>query len=139
VTTLGIIELGDVCASMRARSLDLFELTGSWVFESSDAGLQRWFAEASQRHAWHAELWAQRSPAIPPVDADALLELRRRADATDRNDDGDGERALRYRERLDELLDEVDRVDARISPELDPATVRTIALTRADLVDLRNR
>jgi hypothetical protein len=138
VSTLGIVELGDVCATMRARSLDLFESTGGWVSESSDADLQRWFADASSRHAWHADLWAERSPTIPSVDAEALVHGHRQIDDTDRTG-SDEERALRYRGRLAELLAELDEIGARISPELDPATARAITLTRADLVDLRSR
>ena len=132
---VGIVELGDVCAALRARSLDLFEVTGAWVFDTTDAARQRWFAEASHRHAWHAELWAGRSPLIPVIDADALVDRhRRRPDAVDV-----AHRADSYRGWLDELLEHLDEVERRIVAELDPATMRAITLTRADLVDLRSR
>ncbi|MFW2334371.1 hypothetical protein [Ilumatobacter sp.] len=134
---VGIVELGDVCAALRARSLDLFEVTGAWVFDTTDAAQQRWFAEASHRHAWHAELWAGRSPLIPVIDADALVDRHRgRPDAVDVDVE---HRADSYRGWLDELLEHLDEVERRIVAELDPATTRAITLTSADLVDLRSR
>jgi len=133
--SVGIVELGDACAAVRARSLDLFEVTGAWVFDTTDATLQRWFAEASHRHAWHAGLWAERSPTIPSIDADVLAEARR--GPTDPVDvDG---RADAYRRWLDELLEQLADLERRIVAELDPATMRVITLTRADLVQLRHR
>jgi len=132
---VGIVELGDVCATVRARSLDLFEVTGAWVFDTTDAGLQRWFAEASHRHASHAGLWAERSPTIPSVDADLLVDAHREPpDAVDIDD-----RAGTYRRWLDELLQQLADLERRVVAELDPATMRAITLTRADLVELRRR
>ena len=126
---LGIVELGDVCARMRAQSLDLFRELGAWV---TTAGVehQRWFATACHRHAWHAELWAHRSPAIPPVDLDAAV-----ADAsrTRLPDDPD---ATAYRSLLDSMLAELDELSPRVDDDLDPGTRRVLTLVRRDLADL---
>ena len=132
---LGIVELGHICAEFRAGSLDLFEVTGAWVSDTDDPAHQRWFAEATHRHAWHAELWADRSPAIPPVDADQLVEDHR----TELDSSPGADRADRYLGWLDALLSRLDEIGQRLEPEFDPSSLRTIALTRADLVGLRGR
>ena len=48
---VGIVELGDVCVTMRLRSLDLFSVLGAWVTTTEPGELQRLFAEACHRHA----------------------------------------------------------------------------------------
>ncbi len=132
---VGIVELAGVCTALRARCLDLFEVTGGWVFDTDDAAQQRWFCEASHRHAWHAALWAERSPAIPTVDADRLVgEHREPLDSSPGLD-----RADRYHRWVELLLARLDELEARIVLELDPSTLRTIRLVRADLVDLQHR
>jgi hypothetical protein len=128
---LGIVELGDVCARMRAQSLDLFRELGAWV-SVADVGHQRWFATACHRHAWHAELWAGRSPAIPPVDLDAAV-----ADAR-RNRLPDAPAATAYSRLLDAMLDELDELSSRVDPDIDPGTQRVLTLVRRDLADLRD-
>ena len=132
---VGIVELGDVCAALRARSLDLFEVTGAWVSDTDDADELRLFAEASHRHAWHAELWAARSPLIPPVDLDRLVdEARVPLDSSPGRD-----RVDRYIDWLGQLLDRLDVIEQRLDPELDPNTRRTIGLVRNDLLELLER
>lgn len=126
---LGIVELGEVCARMRARSLDAFEGCGQWVTATPAGALQRLLAEATHRHAWHAELWAARSPAIPAVDLEAATAAARRPLPD----------VEAYQELLDDLVSELDALVARVDPTLDPSTARTVALVRADLADLRSR
>lgn len=126
---LGIVELGEVCARLRARSLDAFERCGEWVTSTPPGELQQLLAEACHRHAWHAELWAARAPAIPPVDLEALTAAARRPPA--------GVEA--YRALLDELAAELDALTSRVDPALDPSTTRTITLVRTDLTALRAR
>ena len=127
---LGIVELGDVCAAMRARSLDLFAALGGWVATTSPGELQRLFAEACHRHAWHAELWEARTPAIPGTRAGA-------APTPDRwQVDGDDTRRDHYRAELSTLEDELRAVHARIDPALDPSTARTIDLVGRDVVEI---
>jgi hypothetical protein len=134
-TRFGIVELADVCARQRAVSLDLFTELGAWVAADTDVtGEQRrWFSTACHRHAWHAELWARRSPAIPPVDLDAATDAARHRRLPDTPD------ADTYRGLIDTMLADLDRLAGRIDPDLDPATHRVIMLVRHDLTDLAAR
>lgn len=129
---LGIIELGAICADMRARNIDLFEQLGAWVVDTPDRELQRLFALASHLHAWHAELWAQRAPAIPPVELDTSVAHPPSVVAP-------ADRAAVYGEALDRLLTDLGRLRARVDELLDPSTLRTITLVTADLDDLQRR
>lgn len=129
---LGIVELAEVCAHQRSHCLDLFEITGSWVTDESDPSLQRLFASACHRHAWHAELWAQRCPVIPGVDLDETTGAYR----GERPQVVPAERVDRYRSELTGMIEALDRVAARFDPELDPGTARTLMLVRTDLTDV---
>jgi hypothetical protein len=123
---IGIVELVEVCASMSARNRRLFERLGAWVADEPDPTLQRWFAVATHRHAWHAELWDGRRPAIP-VDAPHI----------GRPADGDpDDRAGWYRAELATMRSDVAALARRIDPVLDPSTQRVIDLVRADVDDL---
>lgn len=130
---LGIIELGAICAEMRARNLVLFEQLGAWVVDTADPVLQRLFGEASHLHAWHAELWAQRAPLIPPVELDnSVAAPGGPSVALDR-------RAAIYGDALDRLLGDLRALRSRIDVLLDPSTVRTIELVMADDTGIRRR
>jgi hypothetical protein len=122
---LGIVELVEVCARERARALTLFEHLGGWVATTSGPALQRLFATAAHRHAWHAQLWADRSPTIPvpPVVAEV-------AAIVEAGDDAD--RWTAYATSLGTLLVELGVLRDRIDPDLDPATARVIELVGAD-------
>jgi len=50
----------------------LFELTGAWAAEAPLAEVQLHLDEVSGLHAWHAELWADRLPALDGVDHASL-------------------------------------------------------------------
>jgi len=130
---LGIVELSDVCADMRARNLELFEWLGAWVPASADGALQRLFAEACHRHAWHAELWQRRTPTIP-IDGHSKRPASRTPDLTD-----DLRRREHYREALAALRDGVAALRPRVDPILDPSTTRTTDLVAGDLDDLARR
>ncbi|HEY5025361.1 MAG TPA: hypothetical protein VII76_10330 [Acidimicrobiales bacterium] len=52
----------------------LFEVLGSWVASERVPEAQMVFDVYSQQHAWHAELFAQRLPALDSVDPDALVQ-----------------------------------------------------------------
>jgi len=132
---VGIVELAHICATLRAHSLDLFEVTGGWVSDSDAIDEVRLFAEASHRHAWHAELWAARSPVTPDVDLDRQVSNARRHLDSSPGDD----RVDRYIGWLGLLLDRLTEVEQRVAPELDPNTGRTIGLVRNDLLELRER
>ena len=122
---LGIVELVEVCARERARALALFQHLGSWVATTADPTLQRLFATAAHRHAWHAQLWADRSPAIPVphvvADVAAIVEA---GDDTDR--------WTAYVTSLGTLIVELGALRDRIDPDLDPGTARVIELVGAD-------
>lgn len=126
--TLGIVDLVDVCADLASRSRSLFRQVGGWVADEPDPALQRWFAVGSHRHAWHADLWAERLPKIPVecVDDDPVAPES-------------AERAGVYRQQLDQMLADLDELSPRIDATLDPSTARVITLVRADLVDLLDR
>ncbi len=51
----------------------LFEVLGSWVGSESVPEAQLLFDIYSQQHAWHAELFADRLPALDTVDPSALV------------------------------------------------------------------
>jgi len=122
---LGIVELGEVCARERARGLALFQHLGTWVATTTDPALQRLFATAAHRHAWHAQLWADRSPTIRVphvvVDVAAIVEA---GDDTDR--------WTAYATSLGTLIVDLGALRDRIDPDLDPSTARVIELVGAD-------
>lgn len=130
---LGIVELGHTCAAMRARNLELFAELGGWVTTSEPGELQRLFAEACHRHAWHAELWQARTPTIrisfaQPAEADPLGHAD---DAESRRD--------RYRDALSSMEQQLRALRARIDASLDPSTARTIDLVGRDVVEIATR
>jgi hypothetical protein len=121
-----ISEIGEVCDRMAALNQALFEVLGGWVADESDPQVQQWFAVATHRHAWHAELWSCRRPTIP---ADARADSPELPPAT-------GDRASWYRDRLAEVGREIAAVSARVDPTLDPSTARVVQLVTADLAAL---
>ena len=124
-----IVELVSTCEDLAARNRSLFELLGSWVADEPDPALQQHFAVAAHRHAWHAELWAQRRPSGPhaPTGAAAHLEYL------------GTERTAWYRECVGDLRAELTALGARTDPLLDPSTQRVIELVLADLDSLAVR
>jgi hypothetical protein len=134
---LGIVELGGVCAAMRAHSLQLFTLLGASVASTSPGELQRLFAEACHRHAWHAELWEARIPAIPAATISGQGE--RLGHHPQPLSDGDDARRNRYRGELSTMEEALRALRARTEPALDPNTARTIDLVGRDVVEIAAR
>ena len=130
---LGIVELGAICADMRVRNLELFERLGHWIVDTPDPALQRLFADASHRPAWHAELWAQRAPMIPPAELDISIAKVPAVDTPP------GDRATAYHHDLDRMLADLRDLRGRVDALLDPSTVRTASLATADLTELEHR
>ena len=50
----------------------LYGLLGAWVTDMPVAAVQVHLDAQSMRHAWHAELWADRLPVLAGADPDAL-------------------------------------------------------------------
>ncbi|MGP8058156.1 MAG: hypothetical protein ACLP9C_00785 [Acidimicrobiales bacterium] len=50
----------------------LFELTGAWAAQAPVPEIQLYLDETSARHAWRAQLWADRLPVLDGLDPDAL-------------------------------------------------------------------
>jgi hypothetical protein len=122
---VGIEELIAICARERARSTALFERLGGWVATTEHPPLQRLFAAASHRHAWHAELWAERTPTIsvpaPAVDVAAISDA-----------DDDTERWTAYVTALGIATTALDALRERVDPQLDPNTIRVVDLVLTD-------
>ena len=100
--------------------------SGRGCATTATGDLQRLFAEACHRHAWHAELWSQRMPAIPvepPMVASSphVDDLATEPDGT--------VRGTHYRMALTRARRRGSRASVgRIDPTLDPATARTVEL-----------
>ena len=129
---LGIIELGSVCARQRAINLDLFEQLGALVTAGgiSRGDEQQLAATACHRHAWHAELWAQRAPSIPPVQFGGAFD--RTVDRY-RGSLAVVAKSSDYRAAAGVLRGELTELLGRVDPLLDPSTTRTINLVLGDL------
>lgn len=128
---IGITELVEVCDEQCALHLGWFVLLGQRVRDAPDPKLQRLFATAAQRHAWHAELWAHRRPAIPHDATHAPPPPALIAVGDDLVAD--------YRDHLALQRTWLERLRSDIDGELDPATERVITLVDADIVDLQSR
>jgi hypothetical protein len=50
----------------------LFEMTGAWSATGAHPAVRLHLFEMSHQHAWHAQLWADRLPALDGVDPEAL-------------------------------------------------------------------
>jgi hypothetical protein len=137
-TPLGIIELGRLCARQRAICLDLFEQLGALIVaEATPAGAdQQTYATACHRHAWHAELWAARTPTIPAVGTGPVGTEAAGAEASVaplRGALGTAVDAESYRNIIERLRRELTELRTRFDPLLDPSTDRVITLVLADL------
>lgn len=126
-----IDDLITVCDECTAADLGWFVVLGERVRVETDPELQRLLATASHRHAWHAELWAQRRPAIPhdaarPAPQPALPDV------------GD-DLVAAYRRHLTVRRSFLVGLRAGADPDLDPSTHRLIDLVDADLADLQLR
>jgi hypothetical protein len=127
---IAIRDLVDVCDEGYATNLGWFVVLGERVRGEPDPTLQRVFATAAHRHAWHAELWAQRRPSVPH---DTHHELPPPTTIAI------GDVVDAYRAHLVAERARLDRLRSAVDPDLDPATVRVVTLIDADLADLHDR
>lgn len=125
---IALLDVAALCARMRAVELDLFERLGGWVTDTPPGADQRRWAMLCHRHAWHADLWARRAPAIRAFDLEAAVAAER-----GHLPEPAADRAAWYAEIVAGLTTELDAAADRVDAELDPSTARTIALVRADL------
>jgi hypothetical protein len=117
----------------------LFETLGGWARRLSDPAVQRVFGTWCHRHAWHAELWRSRLPAIDAAgggddDVDAwIAPLRSAMNGVTTADEAIAvlchsvlpalkEAVAEHRDAIDALLDGptariLDLVDADLSAE----------------------
>ncbi len=71
----GALPLGrtaELVGAYRWVELALYRALGEWSVSIPLPEVQLVLAEQSSRHAWHAELWADRLPVLDGVDPDAL-------------------------------------------------------------------
>ena len=123
--TVAIVDLADRCDQLAARNRHVFETLGAWVADEPDAATQRWFSAAAHRHAWHADLWAGRRPAIPVDTVEPPTPPQ-----------PGGDRVAWYLAALDELTHDAEVLTVEVDAELDPSTSRVVRLVSADLDDL---
>jgi hypothetical protein len=133
---LGIVELHGISTELRDRNAQLFEELGGWVTVTSPGELQRLFADACHRHAWHAELWSRRTPAIPGPPVSPVAAHGDETPAVERDDRA---KATAYRSALTDLEAGMEGIRRRVDAALDPATTRTVQLVMTDVAELRNR
>jgi hypothetical protein len=124
----------------------LFELTGAWSARSADPEVQLHLFEASHRHGWHAQLWADRLPVLDQVDAElltvapgfgaeALLDQLASVDAEPETSPGGTEvrrLAALYRVVVPRLIATYSAHRALANPATDGPTIRALTLVLRD-------
>jgi hypothetical protein len=114
----------------------LFETMGRWARDVADPAAQRLFGTWCHRHAWHAELWRDRLPAVGDTDGKdidverwiapvrtALADVSTSAEAT----------AVMRDSVLSALEAAVSEHRDAIDPLLDGPTARVLDLVATDL------
>jgi hypothetical protein len=137
----GIHELADFVARHHALALALAEAAGTLLTDTDDPAAKPTWAAAASRHAWHAELWADRYPAVPGLDlhdATTAAQDGLRSFVDDLNADGVSadERTTRHHVAVDRLRDELAHTRAALDDRLDAPTARLLDLILADLSPL---
>lgn len=132
--TLG--EAAGLVGAYRWAERRLFELTGAWAAEADDPGAQVHLDRLATEHAWHAELWAARLPALDGVDHEALTvpagALGPLLEALAAVGSTVGRLAGLHRVVLPRLLVTYDRHLTRAVPVADGPTIRVLRLVRRD-------
>jgi hypothetical protein len=137
----GIHELADFVARHHALALVLAEAAGTLLADTADPAAKPMWAAAASRHAWHAELWANRYPAVPGLDLDhatttARDGLRPVVDELNAEGVSADERAARHHAAVDRLRDELAHARTALDDRLDAPTARLFDLILADLTPL---
>jgi hypothetical protein len=125
----------------------LYATLGSWVVDMPLPAVQLQVDAQSMRHAWHAELWAERLPVLAGVDAERLSVASRPTQALlaalggDDLPGGEGppgalpRLAALYRVVLPRLVTTYDRHLGVTSPITDGPVARALRLVLNDEVD----
>lgn len=126
----------------RWAELQLFELLGGWATSAADAQVVAMLAAHCHHHAWHADVFAGRTPAVAGLEAAAepapLPELVPMLDAA-RGADGTAARLRAvYQNVLPALAAEYERHLLVTDPRIDGPTVRALTLALHDLADDRS-
>ncbi|MEO6652082.1 MAG: hypothetical protein ABIP17_05430 [Ilumatobacteraceae bacterium] len=134
---MNIVELVDICGAMERRNLALFEGLGAVVTGGRAGSSGRLLAEACHVHAWHADLWAARRPAIPVERSHA--EPNAAPARAGPSVDGDHGPVGAYRAEIDVIREMLHELAERLDWDLDPSTARVIELVVGDLRSISNR
>jgi hypothetical protein len=118
VRHVSIVDLAARVAELRSIELDLFERMSAAALAVDDPSMTPVLATWAHRHAWHAQLWADRFPSIPAV---ALSR------PVGRSSDADVTRVL------GDLIAGCEALRVDVDDVLDPPTVRVCDLVLADL------
>ena len=121
VAHVPLLALAERIAELRAAELELFEALGAAARDSGDPVAKPLLASCAHHLAWHAELWAQRMPALPGVDLDAITDAARAGVVSDPV------------AALDDIARRCDQLAREVDPVLDPATVRVCRVVAVDL------
>jgi hypothetical protein len=134
-----IRDLARVAARAVAVEETLVEAFGRWIGTTTDPTVPPLLAAAARRHAWHAELWRDRFPAIPGADIEeAVASERARLGALDETlaafDDPTWAQARVALAALvaDRLRERYAQARATIDPLLDAPTARVLDLVVND-------
>ncbi len=133
-------ESARMMATVRWVEHRLFEILGRFATDEADPVVATMFGTHGHQHAWHAELWRDRIPAIPGVDVVAVPMAPGEATAsafdTVATTTGTAERlAAVYRLLLPRLMSLYERWRAELDPRLDGPTVRVLTLALRDDTD----
>jgi hypothetical protein len=130
---LALHDVAELAARSRDRHLAIFAVAGEWA-RTTPGPDRRWLARTAHEHAWHAQLWAARSPVVPGLEpsdvaTDGLVDATRtRLDAADAAGRRSAVAAL-----VAELADDLRATRMRVDADLDAPTARVLELVLADL------
>ncbi len=61
-------QLARIAGQCQWNEQQIFEIIGQWIAVVPEPQVSRMLAEHSAKHAWHANLWAERLPAVRELD-----------------------------------------------------------------------
>lgn len=155
-----LAELATICHDLARLERQLFVTLGAAARRAAPPLSPQVLATWCHRHAWHVELWEQRTPVVagwfsadPPTTWAASTEIDAAVDALVSADAADGEGAeadgadgAAAEADSDALLTAIARgvatldraltlIEARLDDVIDPPTARVVTLVRHDTID----